>query len=107
MSTIYFNTKTNATQTFTDKELSSMKPEFRKRWREASDSEIKLHEKRQEQNDVLKNAEKTRVKKKQAADKAKAEKLSNIIADKANAESDASDKRQKGESDKPKADAPK
>lgn len=50
---IFYNTKTGATAEFTKTEHKGMKPKFKAKWREASESEIALHEKRKGQDKFL------------------------------------------------------
>jgi hypothetical protein len=80
--TVYYNTKTSATAEFTKKQLSAMKPEFRPRWREASESEIALHEKRKKDQALIDSKEKERKKAKAKADKAKEAKLKRLTGSK-------------------------
>lgn len=75
---VYFNTKTGATIDIKDSEFKKLKPEDQKRWRAASPSELKIHEKRVADKKMLSDKEAERVKAKVKADKEKAKRYAKL-----------------------------
>ncbi len=99
---IYFNKKTNATQEFKDSEFKKLPPEVRKRWRLATDAEIKIHEKRVADQKILADKEDARKKAKAKADKEKQKKYSKLAPKKSTDEKSGSTEKAESEGSKTK-----
>lgn len=103
---IYFNRETGATIEMSQKAFDRMNSDYKKRWREATASEIDIYEKRAKQKKLIKKHNDRRVKANEKAEKERAAKLNRTAQKESKQESKdtSADNNKKGTSGDAKSD---